>query len=80
MYSDLIKPGDAVTIDFGTGDISVAGELVITDAAGRVMERRSVPAGTVNMQINIRRLRAGKYNFTVYRGRKVADNGKLIIK
>ncbi len=36
--------------------------------------------GTTDMQINTRRLRAGSYNFTVYRGRKVADNGKIIIR
>lgn len=80
MYPNLINPGDAVTIDFGTGDTSIAGELVITDAAGHVMERRSVPAGVSNMQIGTRRLRAGTYNFTVYRAGKPVDNGKIIIR
>lgn len=80
MYPSIAKSGEAVTVEFGTGDTAVAGELVITDAAGKVVERRSVPAGTADMQINTRRLRAGSYNFTVYRGGKVADNGKIIIR
>ncbi len=80
MYPNVIRPGDAVTIDFGMGDTSVSGELIVTDAVGRVVERRPVPAGSGNLQIGTRRLRAGSYNFTVYRAGQLADNGKIIIR
>lgn len=80
MYPNVIRPGDAVNIDFGAGDTSVAGELIVTDAVGRVVERRPVPAGSGTLQIGTRRLHAGTYNFTVYRAGKPADNGKIIIR
>lgn len=64
---------------FGSKQVIVA--LRFCDAAmGYACVDCSIPAGTGNIQIDTRRLRAGSYNFTVYRGGKVADNGKVLIR
>ncbi len=63
-----------------SSEMIVIASIFYNAATDFVIVGASVPAGSGNLQIGTRRLRAGSYNFTVYRAGQPADNGKIIIR
>lgn len=75
-----LRRSESVTIETGETDAEVSREVVVTSADGRVIDRRTIPAGITGTQISTARMASGLYNFTVYANGKRLDNGKIIVR
>lgn len=75
-----LRRSESVTIETGETDAKVSREVVVTSADGRVIDRRTIPAGITGTQISTARMASGLYNFTVYANGKRLDNGKIIVR
>lgn len=75
-----LRRSENVTIETGETDAKVSREVVVTSADGRVIDRRTIPAGVTSTQISTGRMASGLYNFTVYAKGKRLENGKIIVR
>ncbi|MBO5788305.1 MAG: hypothetical protein J6R07_06480, partial [Bacteroidaceae bacterium] len=69
-----------ITITLNDGDNDADRELIVTGLNGQLMERRAIPAGENQLEINAGMLRSGMYNFTLQKKGSFVDNGKVIVK
>lgn len=69
-----------ITITLNDGDNDADRELIVTGLNGQLVERRTIPAGENQLEINAGMLRSGMYNFTLQKKGSFVDNGKVIVK
>lgn len=69
-----------ITITLNDGDNDADRELIVTGLNGQLVERRAIPAGENQLEINAGMLRSGMYNFTLQKKGSFVDNGKVIVK
>lgn len=69
-----------ITITLNDGDNDADRELIVTGLNGQLVERRTIPAGENQVEINAGMLRSGMYNFTLQKKGSFVDNGKVIVK
>ena len=71
---------EEITISINDDNCNVARELIITGVNGKLIERRTIPAGENTFKVNAGMMRSGMYNFTLQKKGEVVDNSKVIIK
>ncbi len=52
----------------------------ITCVNGKLIERRTIPAGENTFKVNAAMMRSGMYNFTLQKKGEFVDNSKVIVK
>lgn len=71
---------EEITISINDDNCNVARELIITGVNGKLIERRTIPAGENTFKVNAAMMRSGMYNFTLQKKGEIVDNSKVIIK
>ena len=71
---------EEITISINDDDNNVARELIITGVNGKLIERRTIPAGENTFKVNAAMMRSGMYNFTLQKKGEIVDNSKVIVK
>ncbi len=71
---------DEITISINDDNCNVARELIITGVNGKLIERRTIPAGENTFKVNAAMMRSGMYNFTLQKKGEIVDNSKVIVK
>ena len=71
---------EEITISIDDDNNNVARELIITGVNGKLIERRTIPAGENTFKVNAGMMRSGMYNFTLQKKGNVVDNSKVIVK
>ncbi len=71
---------EEITISINDDNCNVARELIITGVNGKLIERRTIPAGENTFKVNAGMMRSGMYNFTLQKKGEVVDNSKVIVK
>ena len=80
VYPTLARPSDAITIELNVAGGNTLRHLYISDAAGRIVDSRTVEAGKNNVSVDGGRFRSGMYNFTLEENGRIVDNGKIIVR
>lgn len=71
---------EEITISINDDNCNVARELIITGVNGKLIERRTIPAGVNTFKVNAAMMRSGMYNFTLQKKGEFVDNSKVIVK
>ena len=71
---------EEITISINDDNCNVARELIITGVNGKLIERRTIPAGENTFKVNAAMMRSGMYNFTLQKKGEFVDNSKVIVK
>ena len=71
---------EEITISINDDNCNVARELIITGVNGKLIERRTIPAGENTFKVNAAMMRSGMYNFTLQKKGEIVDNSKVIVK
>ena len=71
---------EEITISIDDDNNNVARELIITGVNGKLIERRTIPAGENTFKVNAAMMRSGMYNFTLQKKGEIVDNSKVIVK
>ena len=71
---------EEITISIDDDNNNVARELIITGVNGKLIERRTIPAGENTFKVNAAMMRSGMYNFTLQKKGELVDNSKVIVK
>lgn len=71
---------EEITISINDDNCNVARELIITGVNGKLIERRTIPAGENTFKVNAAMMRSGMYNFTLQKKGEFVDNNKVIVK
>ena len=80
VYPTLARQSDAITIELNAAGGNTLRHLYISDAAGRIVDSRTVEAGKNNVSVDGGRFRSGMYNFTLEENGRIVDNGKIIVR
>ena len=80
VYPTLARQSDAITIEFNAAGGNTLLHLYISDAAGRIVDSRTVEAGKNSVSVDAGRFRSGMYNFTLEENGRIVDNGKIIVR
>ena len=80
VYPTLARPSDAITIELNVAGGNTLRHLYISDAAGRIVDSRTVEAGKNSVSVDAGRFRSGMYNFTLEENGRIVDNGKIIVR
>ena len=80
VFPTLAGPSDAITIELNAAGGNTLRHLYISDAAGRIVDSRTVEAGKNSVSVDGGRFRSGMYNFTLEENGRIVDNGKIIVR
>ena len=80
VYPTLARQRDAITIELNAAGGNTLRHLYISDAAGRIVDSRTVEAGKNSVSVDAGRFRSGMYNFTLEENGRIVDNGKIIVR
>ena len=80
-YPNPARSGEVLTIDLPeAGAADARRDVRVTSMDGRTMMRQQVGCGERQVQIPLRRMPAGVYNFTLTENGRVVENSRIVVK
>ena len=80
-YPNPARSGEVLTMDLPeAGAADARRDVRVTSMDGRTMMRQQVGRGERQVQIPLRRMPAGVYNFTLTENGRVVENSRIVVK